>query len=227
MKLKSLNNNGLSKYGFIPEMEYDNPKFNGHQIGVAVGIIDNDSSNIVKNYLNKSLGDDETRNNLLLEFINDSSIIKIENAINQFNDNNELVRRTIYYMPYYVVDHSLYKPTVNFDNVTHASNVTYKLTVELLFVYDNLNRYVTVDFLTRNVPMLELVNDLFEEDSINENIPQIILGSVDDEKGFVLDFYDEAGERFDICMGHMSDYRDTLASVRLIDISHTIDNINE
>lgn len=219
MKLKSMNKN-LSKFGYPDVLEYDNPDFHGHQKGIAIGIKDNKTNKFVRNYLSKDLGDDSTRDFLINDLIQDPEILLIENNITQM-ENGEIVPRTIYYLPYFVESHSCLVPTVNFDNISGASNVSYKAKVELLFATDDgLNRYMTVDFETRNVSIFELVNDIFDEE-----IPEINYDPDGNEgPGYYLDFYDEAGEPYYLCEDRMEDYRDLLVSFRLIGLDMEIDN---
>lgn len=219
MKLKSMNKN-LSKFGYPDVLEYDNPDFHGHQKGIAIGIKDNKTNKFVRNYLSKDLGDDSTRDFLINDLIQDPEILLIENSITQM-ENGEIIPRTIYYLPYFVESHSCLAPTVNFDNISGASNVSYKAKVELLFATDDgLNRYMIVNFETRNVSIFELVNDIFDEE-----IPEINYDPDGNEgPGYYLDFYDEAGEPYYLCEDRMEDYRDLLVSFRLIGLDMEIDN---
>lgn len=226
MKLKTMNKN-LDKFGYPEILEYDNPDFHGHQKGIAIGIKDNKTNKFVRNYLSKELGDDFTRDFLLNDLVQDPEILLIENNITQM-ENDELVPRTIYYLPYFVEDHSCLTPTVNFDNISGACNVSYKAKVELLFATDDgLNRYTTIEFQTRNVSIFELINNAFDD---NSEIPEIVYDSRDydgeNSTGYYLDFYDEAGEPYYLCKDHKEDYRDLLVSFRLIGLDMEIDNDN-
>ena len=219
MKLKTMNKN-LDKFGYPEVLQYDNPEFHGHQKGVAIGIKDNGTNKFIHNYLSKDLGDDATRDFLLNDLIQDPEILLIENNITQMED-GKLVPRTIYYLPYFVEDNSCLAPTVNFDNISGAINVSYKAKVELLFATcDGLNRYMVVDFETQNVPIFELVNDIFDEE-----VPEINYESDGEEgPGYYLDFYDEAGEPYYLCKNRMEDYRDLLVSFRLIGLDMVVDD---
>lgn len=217
MKLKSMNKN-LDKFGFPESLDYSDEKFHGHQKGIAIGVKDNKTNKFIKNFLSKELGDDPTRDFLLNDLVQDPEILLIEDNITQL-ENNELVPRTIYFLPYFVEDHSCLKPTVNFDNISGACNVSYKAQVELLFATsDGLNRYMVVDFNTANVPIFELVNDIFDEE-----VPDIMYEYDGEEgAGYYLDFYDEAGQSYPVCMQSMEQFRDLLVSFRLIGLEMEI-----
>ena len=133
LRLESINTDGIEKYGYTKEVLYNNSSFNGHMTGIAVAIIDNATGDIKSNFLSKSLGDEETRDALLKELLNDQSICLDKEPITQF-ENHELVERTVYYMPYSVASHSRNLPTLDTVNVSNISNVYYKIVIEVLFV---------------------------------------------------------------------------------------------
>lgn len=219
MILKSINKN-LDKFGFPETLEYNNDKFHGHQKGIAVGVKDNKTNKFVENFLSKSLGDDSTRDFLLNDLVQDPEILLVEDNITQMV-NNELVPRTVYYIPYFVENHSCLQPTINFNNISGACNVSYEIKVELLFATDDgLNRYMVVDFNTTNVPIFDLVNDIFDEE-----LPDVVYNK-DGENGpgYYLDFYDEAGQVYNVCVNRSEDFRDLLVSFRLIELKMEIDN---
>ena len=115
MILKSINKN-LDKFGFPETLEYNNDKFHGHQKGVAIGVKDNKTNKFVENFLSESLGDDSTRDFLLNDLVQDPEILLVEDNITQMV-NDELVPRTVYYIPYFVENHSCLQPTINFNNI--------------------------------------------------------------------------------------------------------------
>lgn len=227
MKLKSLNKD-ISKWGYSQDMEYTDADFHGHQRGVAVGIKNNVTGKIEVNCLPKSLGDEQTRDFMLEELLNDKSILLIENGITQFDEEGKnLVPKTIYYLPYYVDGHSVLQPTVTNENISGACNVSYECKVELLFVEDGLNRYATIDFNTRNISIMDMVHDLFEWDELEDELANSGVHfeeeTDEDEEGFYLDFYNEAGERYNLCFSTLERLRDDIVSMRLIDIKCHID----
>ena len=223
MKLKSINKN-LSKWNFPQDMNYENDNFHGHQIGVAVGMTKVSTGEICQNYLSEELGDAVTREFLLKELINDDSILKVEKRITQFED-GDLVDKLLYYLPYYVIDHSVLQATANYSNIHTAINVTNHCKVEVLFVEDDLNRYITMSFDSGNMSIMDLVHDAFEdgmEDADELAAYGIHYEIEDDDKGFeesgyYLDFYDEAGEKYDLCFNEIERLRDAIVSVRLLE----------
>lgn len=224
MKLKALNKN-TEKYGFPQTMEYDNPNFNGHQIGVVICIQNNVTKAIEKNFLSESLGDEQTRDFLLGELMREEKAVLITEVITQYDESNhELVPKTIYYMPYFVEEHTRFKPTVIDDNVSGACNVSYDIEVELIFADEGLCRYLIVPFKTRNVPVFELVNDLFDdEDALEELGIKWQEETEDEEAGYALDFYNEAGQRFNLTFRNGERLKDILVSMRMIGITCHID----
>jgi hypothetical protein len=211
MKIKALNGDKTAKYGYEAELGYDNPKFHGHQIGICIGVIDNLSGKIVRNALPDSL---ENRDEKLLEILADNGIIKVESPITQLEDDH-LVGRTVYYLPYSVEGHSIYEPTCNFTNIVPASNVVNHVTAEILFVEENLNRYVVYNYDTVNISLMDIIHDMEIE-----NIPDVVYQDEDAEEGegYYLDFYDEAGTRIDLCFPNWERLRDSIASVRLLNV---------
>ena len=215
MIIKSMNKD-LTKYGYPNQMEYDNPNFNGHQIGIAICIKNNITNKIEENLLSKSLGDDKTRNELLKELLNNDNKI-ITDIITQCNDENKLVPKTIYYLPYYITNHSRFKPTILYSNVENYLNSYYSIEVELLLVSDNTCRYITVPIETQNVSIFDCINDLFEyEDDLPDNN---ILNIVKKDNEYILDFYSESGERFDLAFSKLEDFKNLIVSMRLISIT--------
>lgn len=216
MKLKSLNKN-IKKFGFEEELEYTNATFNGHQLGIAVCIKNNQTGETEQNLLSQSLGNDETRDFLLMQLLLDKSILLIENNIVQPDkDTKELIPKTIYYLPYYVEDHSVMQPTINYKNIEPIGNKIYDIKVEVLFVEDSLNRYITVPLKTKHTSIVDLINDLFI-DTNKEEFEKIGISWQDE--GYALDFYNQAGERFDLIFEDATRLKDSIVSMRLIDIS--------
>ena len=146
-------------------------------------------------------------------------------------EDGKLKPRTIYYLPYYVADHSFLKPTVLYENISGACNVSYDISVEVLFVEDNLNRYITLDFQTRNVSVMDLVYDLFDQDEPENELLATGLHfekeTEDNEEGFYLDFYDEAGNQYNLCFSRLDRLRDAIVSMRLIGIKCEIDGVDK
>lgn len=226
----------VKEYGFPVIMEYNNPSFHGTQKGVCICIKDNESGKIIENHMpipdtKETCSDDieEVRLENLNRLLDDKEILLIEEGITQFED-GKLKPRTIYYLPYYDTEHSILKPTVLYENISGACNVSYDISVEVLFVEDNLNRYVTLGFKTRNVSVMDLVYNLFDQDYIEEELKTAGVyfkeeETRDEEKGFYLDFYDEAGNKYDLCFSRLDRLRDAIVSIRLIGINEKIDEV--
>ena len=236
MILKSANET-VKTYGFPEIMEYNNPSFHGTQKGICICIKDNETGTIIDNCMPKPAikeGDEsdieKIRTDELQRLLSDNKILLIEDGITQMED-GKLKPRTIYYLPYYVVDHSFLKPTVLYENISGACNVYYDISVEVLFVEDNLNRYVTLDFKTRNVSVMDLVYNLFDQAGIEEELKTAGVyfkeETEDEEEGFYLDFYDEAGNKYDLCFSRLDRLRDAIVSIRLIGIKCKIDGVDE
>ena len=227
----------VTQYGFPEVMEYNNPSFHGTQQGICICIKDNETGTIIDNHMPTPAvkEDDEgsiekIRADKLQNLLNDNRILLIEDGITQM-ENGKLKPRTIYYLPYYVADHSFLKPTVLYENISGACNVSYDVSVEVLFVEDNLNRYVTLDFQTRNVSVMDLVYDLFDQDEPEDELLATGLHfeeeTEDEEEGFYLDFYDEAGNQYNLCFSRLERLRDAIVSMRLIGIKCKIDGVEE
>ena len=224
----------VKEYGFPVIMDYNNPSFHGTQKGICICIKDNDTDMIIDNCMPTPAvkeGNEDSiekiRVNELQKLLNDNRILIIEDKITQMED-GKLKPRTIYYLPYYVADHSFLKPTVLYENISGACNVSYDISIEVLFVEDNLNRYVTFDFKTCNVSVMDLVYDLFNQDELGDELLATGLHfeeeTEDNEKGFYLDFYDEAGNKYDLCFSRLERLRDAIVSMRLIKIDSKIDD---
>lgn len=219
MKLRALNGDKAVKYGYDPELEYKNPSFHGHQVGIVVGVFDANTNEIVRNALPGIFPTEEEKDAALRELIADESIIKIENVITQIDD-DKLVPRIIYYVPYAVVEHSVFQPTINFANINPAINATNKVTVEILFVEYGLNRYVTYTYYTSNVSVMNEIYDMYEP----LDIPGLEFReeTEDEDAGYYLDFYDEAGEKTELYFSDWGELMDTIVSVRILDIETRI-----
>lgn len=225
MILKSLNGNKLSKYGYSDEFEYFNPTFHGHQIGISIGVTSTKTQEIVKNHISEKQGTEEERNKIFLSIMNDPNIIKLEKEITQFEDNH-FVARTIWLLPYAVQGHTAFRETLNFDNIVCASNASNHVVLELLFVEDALNRYMTVSYDTANVSIMDFIREVFEcGEEYPEELNQVEYRDDEEEgPGYYLDFYDMAGERFELRFDCLERLRDALVSVRLLEVTTKIED---
>lgn len=233
MKLIPVNheNSLLEECGYTNPINFDNPNFHGYQKGVAICIINKETGIIERNMLGLSNIPEERRDEYLKEILESKEIVKIVDDITQL-ENEKLVPKQIFYLPYIVGNHSIFKPTVNNDNISGASNVHYEIDVELLFVHDNLNRYMTIHFTTQNVSVMDCIYGLFdEEDTLKDELiaqGAHYLEKEDDEgnQGYGIDFYDEAGNRYVLYYPGAfggERLRDDLVSMRVIDIKMEYD----
>ncbi len=113
MKIKAVNEN---VYGYPMEIEYNTKDFNGHQIGIAAFVVNNQTGEIDDNLTNKPI-------DIVKEMLNDESITFLKEVITQV-DNGALVPKTVYSLPYIVAEHSSTKPTVNFVNTKNELGST-------------------------------------------------------------------------------------------------------
>lgn len=211
----------LQECGYTSPLDYDDKLFHGHQKGVAICLINKETGVVEENMLRKNL---PNKDELLKMILESKAIIKVADEITQM-ENGKLVKKTLIFLPYAVAGHSVFKNTVNFDNISGATNVEYELDIEVLFVHENLNRYMTFKMCTTNVSMMDGIYSIFEDDEElkKELIDQgcRIAGAEDetgDEDDIVVDFYDEAGNRYEYGFPSGERLRDTIASVRIIDL---------
>ena len=223
MRIVSLNKN-LEKYGFLSEMDYKNPDFHGHQTALCIGI-KNSNGSWDKVY---TLGDtEEEKIKIANNILSDKSLIILEDKITQI-ENDNLVPKIVYYLPYYVADHSVYQPTVNFQQISYASNVSNKVKIEVLFVSEDgwYNRYVVFDLKTignRSLSLMEFIEDLeteIEDKASKHNDFFIAAENGEDylQDDIVLDFYDKSGQKHFIGAKIAKDFLDLVSSIRIIDI---------
>jgi hypothetical protein len=224
MKIVSLNKNP-ERYGFLSEMEYRNPDFHGHQTALCIGRKNTDGS---WDKVYTSGDTEEEKIKIANDILNDKSLIILEDKIFE-NDNGNLVPKIIYYLPYYVADHSAYQPTINFEQIYHSCNVSSNAKIEVLFVHEEgwYNRYVTFDLHTSY--SLSLIDFI-------KNLEQEIIGIAQkgekgngffiakDESGnyfendIVLDFYDNTGQQYYLGFKEPKDLLKLVSSIRIIDI---------
>lgn len=218
MKLIALNKN-TERYGYPQVMEYDKATFNGHQLGIAICIQNNKTKAIEENYLSEKLGDKQTRDFLLGELLREEKAVFITEVIGQTVE-KEFITKTIYYMPYYVADHSRFKPTIIDDNISGLCVEAYDVQVEIVFSEDGCSRYAVMDFKTCSLSVMDLVYDMFRDGDtpcLSDELK--LLGVVwEEDKGYVLDFYSKAGEQCNYAYADLEELRDAIVSVRMIDI---------
>ena len=78
---------------------------------------------------------------------------------------------------------------------------------------------------------MDLVYDLFDQDEPEDELLATGLHfeeeTEDEEEGFYLDFYDEAGNQYNLCFSRLERLRDAIVSMRLIGIKCKIDGVEE
>ena len=227
MQIASLNKN-TEKYGYPEIMEYNNPRFHGHQVGIAICARDAATGIVEENYLSEKLGDINTREFLLGELLHEGKAVFATKDIVQVNSKGEFVPKTVYYLPYFVVDHSRFKPTIIHTNI--KPNIFYNLKVEVLLVNENdYSRYITISFeKVRNKSAVELVCDFFDysyDEYLEEKAGIKWYNKIDDkdDEGYILDFYDNTGDTDMFVVPDSEDFKDMITSIRLIDIEEYID----
>lgn len=216
--------------GYTDILEYNDPRFHGHQKGVAICIINKETGAVEKNMLNGA--PEDKKDEYLKEILESKQVIKVVDDIHQY-ENDKLIPKQIFFLPYIVADHPVFKQTVNNMNISGAINVHYEVDVELLFVHNNLNRYILIHFTTQNVSIMDCVHGLFDEDDTlreemaNNGIAYIEEENEDGEWGYGVDYYDEAGNRE--VFYYSGDWagerlRDDLVSMRVINMKEIIDD---
>lgn len=234
MILKSLNKLD-PKFGYPDEIQYENPNFHGHQKGVCIALKNDVTNEIEQNFISESI---ENKDALLEELLSMQDVLLVEDHITQLDEHGGLVPKTLYYLPYAVKEHSIFSPTLNDVNVeTESCNVTNRFEVEILFVKEGLNRYMTIPYETRNISVFDSVlhtfDGIFFSDHFDESHELYKAGvrweeeSEDRQEGFYLDFYNEVGQEFFLGFSDMSSLRDTIASVRLLSQILLIDKDGE
>lgn len=222
MRLVALNKN-TEKYGYQSELEYGDDNFNGHQIGVAICVQNEETQEIEFNYLSKNLGDKDTRDFALGELLHEKKCVFISETFTQFDDNGELVTKSIYYLPYYVADHSRFKPTVSYENVGDFLGCSCDVQVEVIFSKNGLTRYMTFNFNTHNVSVMDVIyNNIFGFSTDPGALEEYGIKWQDNEEGcgYVLDFYNAAGSRHNLVFSSTEELRDAIVSMRVIDLNH-------
>ena len=222
MKLRALSQKVI-EYGYPLETGFERKGFNGHQIGMCIGIRDAETNAVKQNYIPND--DFNIQFNKMLE---DKELLLLQDTITQMED-NDLKKRYVYYVPYYVVDHSAYKPTINFDQISYACNVTNTVKIEVLFVENDYNRYVTFNMITsgnhngRSLSLIDFINGIQDEieDKLSRGEDFKCASSDDDEYDegdIMLDMYDKAGNKITIAYADTSKFLDLISSVRIIDL---------
>ena len=219
MKLKSLNKLD-PKYGFPDTVWFDDENYHGHQRGIALCIKEEDTGEIYRNYI-KPLDGNADADELAKELINDKNIKLLVDEETYFNEGEgKLSKRILYQLPYANIDSSAFKTTVNFDGADDDPDHNHKMTIEVLFVINGLNRYIEiVTETTDEGPVQAAINYLKNPD----NLVDIGFERVEDddeiEDGWYLEVYNEANKEGSAFMGATpEDILLYINSIRLIGI---------
>ena len=216
LKLVAINKELSKKYGFPESMDYDRPDFYGHQVGVAIALKNDETGEIEKNFMP---GDNKEKNLAML--LSEDIDRVIENPISQFNrDENKLVAKTWYLMPYAVEGHPKLKPTVVVP-ISGCYNVRYELEMEVVFAAEeDICRYIAAPFVTRNTCYIDLLHDIFDYNDESEtfeffkNTPDFHYD--EDEYSYSFRLYNEAGDAFEHTFDDIDDLKRAIISMRIL-----------
>ena len=219
MKLRALSQK-VVEYGYPLETGLDRKGFNGHQIGMCIGIRDTETNAVKQNYI-----PDDEFNIKFDKMLEDKELLILQDTITQMED-DKLKRRYVYYLPYYVVAHSAYKPTINFEQINYACNVSNTIQIEVLFVEDGYNRYVTFetntsgDFGGCSLSLVDFIigleDEIEEKTSRGEDFKCASEDSEYAEGDTLLDMYDRAGNKVIVSYPNPGDFLNLVSSVRII-----------
>ena len=223
MKVISLNKNP-EKYGYPMEMDFKKSNFHGHQTACTIGIRRTDGT---WDMLYTPGDTKEEKTKIAEDMLNDKSLLIVEQRLTQM-ENEVLVPKTIYFLPYYVADHSVYKPTINFDQISKSSNTNSDVKIEVLFVSEEgwYNRYVVFDLkVSGSYSLMDFISSLeqiIEDAAENNRHFWINTENEEYEEGdIILDFYDESGQKTFVG-GNVEYFLDMVSSIRIIDIKTEI-----
>lgn len=224
MKLKSLNKIP-EKYGIAEFIDYTNESFKGHQIGFCIGDKNNVTGAMTSHL--KSKDPNVSDEQLLEEFLKEGFFV-LEDTINQVIEGKFVENaKTLYFVPYYVVDHSVYQPTPNFTNISFSQNVRNHVKYEVLFVDEQgwYNRYLTLECDTAggnsicygtSLSFLEIIEDL------GKQLEEILQDEANDtitiqNDSITMTFYDKTGTAYPTEFSSIDEMLKLVTSVRMID----------
>lgn len=216
MKLHALNER-IVDFGFPLEIEDNNESFHGHSRGILFALV-NPNGTVLKNHMPgpKGLSHCGGRDPgaALKQLIEDSSITKLTQHFYS-SEPGGIEEQIGYYVPYYVVGHSMFQPTLNYDNIIDDGNHQNYVDVELIFTYHGWNRYATAHLKTVNIPIMSALYESFSGLSSKEFLES--LGAKHHlDGGYTLDFYNEIGDKETIYFSSSEAVRDSMVSMRVI-----------
>lgn len=173
-----------------------------------------ESGGNVKSYLKR---DDENGNiDILTKIRENIELIEIPRTVCS-RDDHDLKSVVDLFLLYKIDEHSSNISTVIDEFVDNISNVTYDVEYEVLFVAgDGWTRYLTVPQKTRNMGLVDFVEDL--EELLEEYIEDGTNGfrEIEDYDGCQVQFYDEAGYSDYLEFSGVSELLSMVNSVRMI-----------
>ena len=231
MKLRLLSMKAV-EYGFAPEIKIKNEDFHGHQIGLCIGVRDAKTNAVMHNNI-----PDDDFNDKFDKILEDKELLLLQDYIS-IREDDITKDGYIYYLPYYVVNHSVFQPTVNFDQVTHAYGYMNKVKVEVLFIDNSYNRYVTFDyeaseFCGHSCTLMDFISNCLEHEIVEmalEGKEFKYADKIDPEHNetyegeIILDMYDKVGGRMQRAFENVKEVIDAISSVRIIGLD--IEKIN-
>lgn len=135
-------------------------------------------------------------------------------------ERTEVVR---HYAVYENEDHSMFKPTAS-DSISSGNMTPATVTIEFRFQFEELHRYVTKEFKTRNCNVWSLVESTIE-DYIDE-LPLEYFDESDspiDESGYFLRCYDNVYDEELVHIETEQQIEDALIGFRLVDVQYIFD----
>lgn len=210
MKLHALNER-IVNYGFPLEIEDKDEEFHGHSRGILFAITDM-SGNVLKNHMPD--GSDDSLKKLLA----DPCITKLDQTFfskTTEDDEEPVAERIGYYLPYYVVGHSMFMPTLNYDNIIDDGEHENFVDLELILACNGMNRYITAHLNTVNVSIMSALYESFNGPQSEKFLESLGFKSFS-YGGFSIDVYNEIGECDGLYFADAEAVRDAIISVRII-----------
>lgn len=219
MRLKSLNKLD-PKYGFCDALGYDMPDYHGHQKGIALCIKDKATGKIYRNYM-RPLDGNANADELVEEILNNKNIKLLVDEEKYFDPaTGGLGTRELYLLPYANLDSTAFKTSVNYDGADKDPKNIHKMTIEVLFVINGLNRYIEITTERNDAgPVQAALDYLKDPDNLTDIGFEWIEGTENNQEGWYIDVYNEANKEGMAFMGTTpEDFLTYINSIRLTGI---------